>query len=350
MIKRFAIGLLFTVASLSAWGAQPALLPAEFNGWHLDKQTLKAGSNASAIDPTDSAVLKEYGFADFAIASYAREGRTLQIKAVRFADASGAYGAFSYYVQPQMHVEKIGDRAASNNARVLFYRGNILIDAQLDRVTAMSASDLRALADALPRPHGNLSVLPTLPLHLPRTSIPNSDRYVMGPVALERLGSPIPAALVNFDLGPEVELAKYRATMGAEINFTLIEYPTYQMAAERIKALQAAALPAGPFYFRRSGPLLAVVSGPVEESEARLLLDSVVYDANVTWNQATRPNPRDNLGNVIVTIFTLIGLILAVALILGIAFGGIRVLAKKYFPDRFFDRPEDVEIIQLHLK
>jgi hypothetical protein len=302
------------------------------------------------VDPTDAAVLKEYGFRDFAVVNYAREGRTIQIKAARFADASGAYGAFSYYLQPQMAVEQIGDRAASNNTRILFYRGNVLIDAQLDRVTAMSGADLRALADALPKVHGNISTLPTLPLHLPRASIANTDRYIVGPVALERLGSPVPASLVNFDTVPEVEFAKYHTRMGAVVNFTLISYPTFQIATQQLKAMESAALPGGPFYFKRTGPLVAIVNGPVEEGDAHLLLDSVNYDANVTWNQATKPNARDNLGNLIVGIFTLIGLILAVALVLGFAFGGIRVVARKVFPDRFFDRPEDVDIIQLNLK
>jgi len=350
MTKRLLIGLLFTVVTAAASAQQPGLLPPEFNGWQQQKQSLKSGTDAAKIDSTDAAVLKEYGFVDFSTANYAREDRVIQIKAIRFADATGGFGAFSYYVQPQMRTEKIGDRAASNNTRVLFYRGNVLVDAQLDRTTAMSGSDLRALADALPVPHGRLSVLPTLPSHLPKASVTNSDRYVVGPIALERLGSPVPASLINFELSPEVEFAKYRVTMGREVNFTLIEYPTFKMAAERIKAMESASLPGGPFYFRRTGPLLAVVNGPVDSGEAHLLLDSVFYDANVTLNQATKYNPRDNIGNVIVTIFALIGMILAVGLILGVAFGGIRVWAKKRFPDRFFDRPEDVEIIQLNLK
>ena len=46
----------------------------------------------------------------------------------------------------------------------------------------------------------------------------------------------------------------------------------------------------------------------------------------------------------------LIGAILLVALIFGFAFGGIRIVAKRLFPNRVFDRPEDVEIIRLNLK
>ena len=52
----------------------------------------------------------------------------------------------------------------------------------------------------------------------------------------------------------------------------------------------------------------------------------------------------------IVGVFVLIGFIGVLALILGFAFGGARVLAKKIFPNRVFDRPEDVEIIRLNLE
>jgi hypothetical protein len=38
------------------------------------------------------------------------------------------------------------------------------------------------------------------------------------------------------------------------------------------------------------------------------------------------------------------------ALVFGFAFGGIRILAAKLFPGKVFDRPEQVEIIQLNLK
>lgn len=326
------------------------LLPSSFNGWQEEKSSVKAGSDPAAADGTDAPVLKEYGFANYESAAYTRNGRQMQIKAARFSDASGAYGAFTYYVQPQMQSEKIGDMGASNNRRILFYRGNVLVDATLDQVTAMSAADLRALADALPRPKGNTSALPTLPLNLPRQSlVRHSARYIVGPVALERQGVPIPAALVNFSVSPEVEFANYRSSNGSA-NLTLIEYPTPQIAAERLKAFQSAGLAGGPFYFKRTGPMLAAVNGNIPESEAQSLLASVNYDADVTWNQPTKPNPRDNIGSILVAIITLIGMILLVALILGFAFGGVRIIAKKFYPDRFFDRPEDVEIIQLDLK
>lgn len=349
-IKPLLTVLCLVLSSVLSYARNPDVLPAAFNGWQLEKPSIKSGSDPASADGADAAVLKEYGFVDFESGSYARNGRRMEIKVARFNDASGAYGAFTYYVQPQMQEEKIGDRAASNNRRILFARSNLLVDASLEQVTAMSAADLRALADALPRAKGNVSALPTLPDNLPKQSyVPNTMRYIEGSIALERLGVPIPASLVNFSMGPEVAFARYRSSNG-EAYMTLIGYPTPQIAAERIKAFQAAGLAGGPFHFKRSGPLVAAVSGNIPESEAQSLLASVNYDADVTWNQATKPNPRDNIGNLIVGIFMLIGIILLVALIFGFAFGGVRVVAKKLFPNRVFDRPEDVEIIQLNLK
>lgn len=350
MMKRFSILLTFLLVAGLAFAAPASILPPSFNGWQLDKSTLKSGSDPASADGADAPVLKEYGFNNFETGAYRRSGREMQIKVARFNDATGAYGAFTYYVQPQMQREDIGDGAASNNKRILFFRSNLLVDAALEQVTAMSAADLRALADALPKAKGSLSALPTLRDDLPKQSlIPHTSRYIEGPVALERLGVPIPATLVNFTMGPELEFARYRSSNG-EAYMTLISYPTPQIAADRLKAFQAAGLPSGPFYFKRSGPLVVAVSGNIPPSEAQSLLASVNYDADVTWDEPTKANPKDNIGNLIVGIFMLIGVILIVALIFGFFFGGVRVLAKKIFPNRVFDRPEDVEIIRLNLK
>lgn len=350
-MKNWFLSFLFLVLALgSSLAKDTGVLPDSFNGWQIEKQTAKSGTDPLAADPADGPVLKEYGFSGFEAATYTRNGRKMQVKIAHFNDASGAYGAFTYYVQPQMQTEKIGDQGASNNNRILFYRGNLLVDAGLEQVTAMSAADLRALADTLPRPKGTNSALPVLPTNLPRQSyVAHTARYILGPVALGRQGVPLPATLIDFSMSPEVAFAKYRSSEG-QATMTLVGYPTPQIATERLKAMQAASLPGGPFYFRRTGPIVAAVNGNIPESEAQSLLASVNYDADVTWNQPTKPNPRDNIGNLIVGVFMLIGVLFVIALIFGFAFGGVRVLAKKIFPNRVFDRPEDVEIIQLNLR
>jgi hypothetical protein len=340
---------LFLGAGGAARAADSGLLPPVFNGWKLSQSSVKAGFNPAAADPADFDVLKEYGFTDFESATYTRSGRSMEVKAARFKDASGAFGAFTYYVHPQMQTEQIGDRAASNNSRVLFYRGNILVDANLAQVTAMSAADLRALAEALPRPRGNLSALPTLPGNLPKEGLrANTERYIMGPVALERAGVPLPASLVDFNKGAEIEFARYRSSQG-EAGLTLIEYPTPQIAVERMRALQAASLPGGPFTYKRTGPIVAVVSG-IPDGEAQELLARVNYDADVTWNQPTKLNPTEDRASFIIAEVLLVLIVLAIAMVIGLIFGGSRMIARRLFPNRDIHRPDEVEIIRLNLK
>lgn len=346
-VRQLAVFLL--LSTVCALAAEPKFLPQTFNGWQLSPAGIKTGSDPAAIDPADFAVLKEYGFTDFETATYTRNGRKMDVKAARFENLSGAYGAFSFYAQPQMLVEKIGDGAASNNSRILFYRGDILVDVTLERVTAMSAADLRALAEALPRPSGRNSAPPSVKENLPQQSlIPNSSHYIMGPVAMARTGLPIPANLIDFGKGPDIMFARYRSSSG-EAGMTLVEYPTPQIAAERLRVWQSANLQGGPFYFRRSGPLLAAVNGSIPQSEAESLLASVNYDADVTMTQE-RPKPKEDRYGFLVALILLVIIFLGLALLIGLAFGGFRVVAGKLFPNRGFDRKEEVEIISLNLR
>jgi hypothetical protein len=331
-------------------GKAPAgVLPAAFNGWQLERHTAKTFTDPAQADPADSVVLKEYGFAGMESATYSRGDRKMQIKAARFNDASGAFGAFTYYLQPQMQVEKIGDQAASNNTRILFFKGNILVDVSVEHVSAMSGADLRALAEALPHPKDNTGKLPTLPANLPSQSLlKNSSRYIIGPEALGRLGVPIPAQLVDFSKSPEVAVGRYRTSQG-EAQVTLIGYPTPQIARERMDAMQGAALSGGPFYFKRSGPYVVAVSGSIPVDEAQSLLASVNYDADVTVLQPAKPKPEDRAGFVFALVMLCVITVLA-AVVFGFVFGGIRILANRFFPNRVFSRPESVEIIRLNLK
>lgn len=118
----------------------------------------RTSTDPAAADAANSAVLKEYRFTDLASATYTRDdGRTLKVRAARFADASGAFGAYTFYLQPEMRKEDYGDQGASVGDRAIFYRGHILVDAQFSQETAMSGSELRSLAGALPPPEAMLA-------------------------------------------------------------------------------------------------------------------------------------------------------------------------------------------------
>ena len=111
--------------------------------------------------------------------------RTLKIRAARFADASGAFGAYTFYLQPEMAREEIGDQGASLGPRILFYRGQVLVDAVFSQLTVMSAAELRELAGMLPRPGGNAGALPPVLAFMPHHGyVGNTEKYAEGPLAL----------------------------------------------------------------------------------------------------------------------------------------------------------------------
>jgi hypothetical protein len=318
-------------------------------------------------DATNAPVLKEYGFQRLEKAAYTRDdGRNLTIKAAVFADASGAYGAFTYYQSPEMADETIGGQGASANNRVLFYQGNILVDAIFDKVSVMSAAQLRQLAGLLPQAEDSKRKPPALPMYLPKASVErhperNTTKYVLGPVALDRVGSPLPAGMVDFAAGAEVVMARYGVNAG-DSTLMLIEYPTPQIAAERLRQIDAShhmtqqqpgvstILDVGPFFDARTGPIIVIAAGPLSKSEARSLMSSISYEADVTWNENTYVSKKDNLANFLFNAIVLCGIVVGLALVAGVAFGGMRIMTKRLFPDSIFDRREAVEIISLHLE
>jgi len=330
----------------------PSILPQAFGGWHLTAAA-QTSSNSESADPTNAALLKEYGFKDFEGGTYSRaDGRKLKIKAARFEDASGAYGAFTFYKMPQMLNERIGDQGASLNERVLFYRGNILVDAVFQQLSAMSAAELRELAEALPRPGGSIANLPGLPVYLPKESyIKNTAKYVVGPLALEANGAPLPVKYVDFSKGAEVVLGGYNLS-GARATLMLISYPTPQIAATELKQIESAQQAHqldSIVTAKRTGPILVLASGSISSGDAKSLVSDVNYDADVTWNERTNFTRRDNAANLIVGVILLAAIVCGISIVAGIAFGGFRLAIKRLLPGKVFDRPEDIEFISLHL-
>ncbi len=217
------------------------ILPKSFAGWTQtgEVKTITQPSQADAAYP---AVLNEYGFTDEEVATYTRpDGRKLTIKAARFKDATGAYGAFTFYRDPAMKSEQIGTKSASANERILFFRSNVLVDAGFDRVTGMSAAELRELAGMLPEAKATAGNLPTLPDYLPKPgAMENSAKYILGPQALVATKTPLTAELVNFNTDPEILTQNY-STSDGPVTLMLVEYPTPQIAIERLRAVQASA-------------------------------------------------------------------------------------------------------------
>ena len=79
---------------------------------------------------------------------------------------------------------------------------------------------------------------------------------------------------------------------------------------------------------KRSGPLIALALAPPDPDYAEKLLSQVRYQAEVTLDEYV-PTRRDNIGDLVINAFVLIGILLAFSVISGFALGGFRALVKR---------------------
>ena len=318
-----------------------ALLPDEFDGWATAEPS-KTVTDPAQADPANAAALKEYGFNAAVTASYKREGETLSVRALRFDDASGAYGAYSYYRENGWPKVEIGNGAASNKNRVLFWVGTTVVDATFSRVDSMSAGELREIARQLPAPDGSRALLPPILACLPQTKLdPQTTHYAVGPAGYAGAGGVLPPTLVNFDKGAETVTANYSLISGSA-TLTLIDYPTPQIAHAQVDAIRAylkagsQAKPPWPkpltdsdqasLEVRGSGPVVAIVSGDAIPEESHRLLESVHFEAEMTAIPQPVESEIEKTGRLLlgITALSLIGA--AAAILLGGFLGGGRAL------------------------
>jgi hypothetical protein len=324
------------------------LLPDSFAGWVVvDKP--KAITDASQADPTNAEALKEYDFTDGVLANYKRNGETLSLRALRFQDASGAFGAYSFYRQNGWPREEIGTGATSYHNRVLFWVGSTVVDANFSRLSPMSAAELRELAGMLPALDGPRALPPPILDNLPKGSLAGFEfsldgqttHYALGPASYAGAGGVLPAELVGFDRGAEAVTANY-SLRSNPATLTIIDYPTPQMAATQETKIRdyikagSNAVPAWPkplqdsdsasIEVRRSGPLVAIVSGDAIPDESHKLLAMVHYESEITSIPQPTESEVAKTGKLLVGIVTLVIIGASAAILLGFFLGGGRAL------------------------
>ncbi len=270
------------------------LLPESFAGWE-QKDTPKPISDATQADATNAAALKEYGFLNGFEAHYRKAGETLTLRVLRFTDLTGAYGAYSFYRGNGWPKEEIGNGAASDHNRVLFWQGSALIDANFSHIGPMTGSEMRELATHLPTAQGTRALAPPVLSDLPQKSLDGqTTHYAVGPAGYTGSGGVLPPDLVGFDRGAEAVTANYSLSSNPAV-LTLIDYPTPQMAQaqeSRIRDYLKAGSNAQPAFpkplqdsdqasleVRRSGPVVAIVSGDAIPDESHKLLARVHYES-----------------------------------------------------------------------
>ena len=288
--------------------------------------------------------------------NYARGvDESLYVELYRMKDPSGAYGEYSYLRKPDMSRPGPTDHSALSPAEAVVLVGNLVLFVEGSELVK-DAKDLSVLVNEVSA-KAQQGPLPTLYEHLPAKGfIERSDRYILGPVTLDQFFPVSQNDWLGFSTGAEAEVARYHVD-GRELNLLIADFPTPQTAQKKLNELQQVyhVNPAdadqndSPVFGKRSITLLAIVFGARTQVEADKLLNQVQSGAEVTWNEPTFQFKEPPITTMIVGAIIGTGIICCFALISGIAFGGFRIVVKRLFPDKVFDRSSTMQVLQLGL-
>ncbi len=345
--------------------APKPLLPAEFAGWAQMAPPAKF-TTAGQADPAAAAALREYGFSYGEQVNYKRDvNDALTMRALKFEDESGAYGAYSYYRQNGWPKEDIGTGGTADKDRVLFWKGDTVVEARFSHIGPMSGGEMREIAAQLPTPHGNHALPPPILAFLPLSSLnPQTTHYAEGPAGYAGSGGVLPPGVVDFDRGAETVTANYSLPSGPA-TLTIIDYPTPQIAQSQEAVILAyvkaggKAQPPWPkplvdsdqasIEVRRSGVLVAVVSGDAIPDESHRLIEMVHYEANLTSMPQSGESEIAKTGELLVGIATIVVVGSIAAILLGFFLGGGRALYRVAH-GKPASSVYDVEFIHLDLR
>ncbi len=292
--------------------ANAAIFPETLSNFHRV-------SDAPLTPPTNQAIWDEYGLREAETAQYEGDGQKFTATAYRLQDPTGALGAFDWLRSSKSKPSAIAKLSAETPTGTILVHGNYVLSFEGYRPTNPL---LDALASSLKQV--DTSPLPVLIDYLPTEGlIPNSERYIEGPAALAKFDPGIPPSAAAFHLSAEAQVADFSAP-GGDLKLAIFSYPTPQIA--RVQTGQFEQL-AGAMV-KRAGPLVAVIQSPANRDAAERLLSLIRYQADITLDQRVNTR-RDNIGNLVINAFVLIGILLCFTFVGGLAFGGLRLFMRR---------------------
>jgi hypothetical protein len=284
---------------------------------------------------TDRAVWDEYGLKAWEVATYKSGAASFSVTVWQLGDPTSALAAFDWQRPENAKPSKLAPLAATTRDGLLFTQGQYLI-AFAGHLPA--ADELAAVGKSLK--NLDTSVLPVLPGYLPGENlVPNSERYITGPASLARFLPAVSPSVAGFHFDAEAQLGVFHSPKGT-MSLAIFNYPSPQIAMRKVPDFEQ--LPGA--MVKRSGPLVAVLLDPADRDMAERLLAQIRWQAEVTRDEYV-PTARDNPGNLLLSIFKLIGILLLFATLSGLLLGGFRVLMRAI---RHGEEPE--VMISLHLE
>ncbi len=348
----FIAALLLALVAAPYSSAQQQVLPSHFGNWS-DQPNPKWIETEAPSKYAD--LWKETGRRPDEFCQYTSGDAKIKVDLQKYRDPSSAYEMYTALIRPDMHPSTLGRTSAVDGDRFFALVGAFILEVR--PTPAISDADLAALVKSVSG-RADQTPLPPIRAYLPRGFTDGTQRYARGPAgfrnAIASLKQDEFANLVDeagFNLNAEAMFAHYRVGKDEAV-LLLIDYPTPQLAEQHLRhleqAISAAARRAGTT-IERKATLLSLVLRPSSVAYGNTLRSAVNYETEVTWNEPHQTVTDPPLLSTIAKIFIATGVFMVVAVVLGAAFGGVRVLMKIFFPGKVFDRPEQMDVLQLGL-
>ncbi len=277
------------------------------------------------VSVADRALYEEYGLestesAEYATADAGPAKKRFSATAWRLHDSTGAMALFQFRRPAGATAADFARLAVRTSDGVVFAYGNYVL-----QITGglPEQADLAGFYNQLPKFEN--SPLPALIDALPPEAlVPNSGRYLLGPVSLQRFEPGIPPSTAAFRLGAEGQLGKYGTGKG-ELTLSIFAYPTPAMARDQALEFQKIV----GAMVKRTGPLVAVTVNPPDADAAERLLGRINYQAQVTVNEKVPGSELRSFSRDIVSMILLAGIVIVFCVMAGLFYGGFRVLRRK---------------------
>jgi hypothetical protein len=283
--------------------------------------TISPYQRGNTFKPTlsDQPIWTEYGLKSAETAVYQNGAAKFTATVWQLQDTTGSMAAFQMSRPSSATPSTAAKQAAETPDSLLLVHGNYLLEFTGYKP---SKEELDALTGSLL--NVDATVLPVLPRYLPSDGlVSNSERYILGPASLQKFAPGIPPSLAAFHSGAEAQMGVFHSTRG-DAPMLIFNYPTPQIAMLRVAEFQKL----NGAMAKRSGPIVAVVLSPPDPDRAENLLAQVRYQAEVTLDEYV-PLRKDNIGDLVINAFVLIGILLAFAVVSGFALGGYRALRRR---------------------
>ncbi len=352
-MKRLFFVLAMALACTTVHAQERHVLPTQFGKW------VSGGGPADEpkVGAANTPVAQEAGRTGTEFTRYSDSKRTIRVLLEEFRDPSGAYESYTARLSPKLNPSTVAPLTAAGNDQLIALAGDRVVT--IWQISSATDSDLKLLLDSV-KESGDRTPLPPVRSYLPEERlIQGTQRYALGPagfdVALAALNENKFAAItpeIGFTSGAEAMLASYQSEGNKSQDLLIIDYPTPQLAEQRLHHIQSviSANPAlADVTVERKTSLLSLVLSPASPQAAAKLREGIQYQMQVTWNEPSQTLTDPPWLLVVKNIFVGTLAFCGVALVMGVAFGGVRVITKKFFPGKVFDRPEDMEVLQLGL-